>query len=123
MKTGLILGFIFGMSPGFVDAPISATWEAVLFRYGPMAVMLMWGAMMAQKFLEKSLVKIDDNFADLFIEVRRLSHRIHGQSRATLAEVASREGISPALKKLAEQMLDNDDKDLPPRRGESRSPK
>ena len=65
--------------------------NAVLFMYGPLGIMCSW--MMWQ-------------FPKMVGEIRNLSHRIDGMTRAMLVDVLSRNGsVNPAAHKAAQEML------------------
>lgn len=81
---------------------------SALIVYGPMGCMLLWFAIRAEKILEKLVTKVDTRFDDVIVELRVLGHRIHGMSRAMLADIVSRDG-SPTAKRIAQEMLEKED--------------
>lgn len=88
--TAMVAAVIIAQLPG-QDSPIATT----LVVYGPMGVMLAWFAFRAEQKLDRVVDRLD-----------LLSHRIWGMTKAMLAEVVSREGGSPAARKIAQEMLD-----------------
>jgi hypothetical protein len=93
-----------------LHGPPEATLASSLVIYGPMGAMLVWGAYMAQKVLERVVTKHEAAFDELLKELRRVSHRLNGLERAMLADVISRESSGSESKRIAQQMLDRSEK-------------
>lgn len=62
----------------------------VLFTYGPMGVILAWFMWRGEKFI---------------CELKVLSHRMDGLTRAQLMDLVNRDSCGPQTKKVAEEML------------------
>ncbi len=61
-----------------------------LYTYGPMGIVLGWFMFRAEKFVA---------------EIRSLSHRIDGLTRAMLVDMASRDSCGVATKKYANEAI------------------
>lgn len=73
-------------------------WANALFAYGPLGVMCVFLMYLSNK-------KLDGIATEIVTELRVLGHRMNGITRAMLAEVASRESTSLALKTLVQTEL------------------
>jgi hypothetical protein len=89
-----------------LHGPPEANLASSLVIYGPMGAMLIWGAYMAQRVLERIVTKHEAAFDELLKELRRVGHRLNGLERALLAQVISNETTGPEAKRIAQQLLD-----------------
>lgn len=75
-------------------------YAGVLFAYGPMGIMLAWFALRAETRIDRVIDRLD-----------YLGHKINGMTRAMLAEIISRENHDSQARKIAEEMLRQNDAD------------
>lgn len=106
MKEGVfILSFIFAPIPAIAQQ-LPQDWFSVLTVYGPLALITAWLLLKAEKKFDKIADAMSTGHGQVIEEIRNLSHRIHGMSKAMLIDVISREDAGDAAKRKAQELLD-----------------
>lgn len=72
---------------GFLD---TETVKFLVFNHGPVVAVLAWFMLRGEKIV---------------LEIRSLSHRIDGMTKAMLVDVLSRDSCGPSAREMAREML------------------
>jgi hypothetical protein len=73
---------------------------SMLVSYGPLGMMCLWFALRAETKIDRVIDRLD-----------YLGHKINGMTRAMLAEIISRENHDSQARKIAEDMLRQNDEE------------